>query len=112
MLGWQQVFDENVVPAAFVIVHIEASKSVIVNIFLFRKNEEVKRRWQKVAMNSFQRHILGFCPQGLRILFQDGSRIIFRLSGTGSSGATIRMYVEGYENDSSTFEKDAQVGDP
>ena len=53
-----------------------------------------------------------FCPQGLRILFQDGSRIVFRLSGTGSSGATIRMYIEGYENDSSTFEKDAQVGDP
>ncbi|KAK0180895.1 hypothetical protein PV327_003229 [Microctonus hyperodae] len=47
--------------------------------------------------------------QGLRILFEDGSRIIYRLSGTGSSGATIRLYVESYESDSSTFDKDAQV---
>lgn len=35
--------------------------------------------------------------QGRRFVFVDGSRIIFRLSGTGSSGATIRMYVERYE---------------
>jgi phosphoglucomutase len=34
--------------------------------------------------------------QGLRILFTDGSRIIFRLSGTGSQGATLRIYVEKY----------------
>jgi phosphoglucomutase len=34
--------------------------------------------------------------QGLRILFSDGSRIIYRLSGTGSQGATIRIYVEKY----------------
>ncbi|CAK8672509.1 unnamed protein product [Clavelina lepadiformis] len=34
--------------------------------------------------------------QGIRILFTDGSRIIFRLSGTGSSGATIRMYIDSY----------------
>ncbi|KAI1705102.1 phosphoglucomutase/phosphomannomutase, alpha/beta/alpha domain I domain-containing protein [Ditylenchus destructor] len=32
--------------------------------------------------------------QGLRIFFKDGSRVIFRLSGTGSAGATIRLYVE------------------
>jgi phosphoglucomutase len=32
--------------------------------------------------------------QGIRFLFTDGSRVVFRLSGTGSSGATIRMYVE------------------
>ncbi|MPC57981.1 Phosphoglucomutase, chloroplastic [Portunus trituberculatus] len=38
----------------------------------------------------------------------DGSRIVFRLSGTGSSGATVRMYVESYESDPSTFTKDAQ----
>jgi phosphoglucomutase len=29
-------------------------------------------------------------------MFEDGSRVIFRLSGTGSAGATIRMYVEKY----------------
>ncbi|KAK9500700.1 hypothetical protein O3M35_001916 [Rhynocoris fuscipes] len=37
--------------------------------------------------------------QGLRILMVDGSRIVYRLSGTGSSGATIRVYLEGYESD-------------
>jgi phosphoglucomutase len=35
--------------------------------------------------------------QGLRFIFKDGSRVIFRLSGTGSSGATIRVYFEKYE---------------
>lgn len=34
--------------------------------------------------------------QGLRVLLQDGSRIIFRLSGTGSSTATVRLYFERY----------------
>lgn len=32
--------------------------------------------------------------QGIRYMFEDGSRIIFRLSGTGSVGATVRMYLE------------------
>lgn len=34
--------------------------------------------------------------KGIRILFEKGDRIIFRLSGTGSSGATVRMYVDSY----------------
>jgi len=42
-------------------------------------------------------------------LFEDSSRIIFRLSGTGSAGATIRMYIDSYENDPATFKKDAQL---
>eukprot|EP00798_Chlamydomonas_sp_ICE-L_P004420 gene4420-14551_t len=46
--------------------------------------------------------------QGLRFVFSDGSRIIFRLSGTGSAGATIRLYIEQYSNDPSTYETDAQ----
>jgi len=46
--------------------------------------------------------------QGVRILFEDGSRIIFRLSGTGTSGATIRVYLESYEADSSQHGMDAQ----
>ena len=37
--------------------------------------------------------------QGIRILFTDGSRIIFRLSGTAGSGATVRLYLEKYEGD-------------
>jgi len=34
--------------------------------------------------------------QGVRVYFEDGSRFVFRLSGTGSSGATVRMYLEKY----------------
>ncbi len=37
--------------------------------------------------------------QGVRIIFDDGSRIIFRLSGTGTEGATLRVYLEKYEAD-------------
>uniref|UniRef100_A0A7S1FT45 Alpha-D-phosphohexomutase C-terminal domain-containing protein n=2 Tax=Corethron hystrix TaxID=216773 RepID=A0A7S1FT45_9STRA len=39
--------------------------------------------------------------QGVRFLMADGSRIIFRLSGTAGSGATVRMYIEQYEPDES-----------
>ncbi|KAJ5103632.1 Phosphoglucomutase [Penicillium argentinense] len=46
--------------------------------------------------------------QGLYAKFDDGSRIVVRLSGTGSSGATIRLYVERYESDSSKFGLSAQ----
>jgi phosphoglucomutase len=35
--------------------------------------------------------------QGIRILLDDGSRVVFRLSGTGTVGATVRLYVEAYE---------------
>lgn len=48
--------------------------------------------------------------QGLYIKFEDGSRIIFRLSGTGSSGATVRLYVEKYSKDEKEYPADAQVG--
>ncbi|CAM6106449.1 unnamed protein product [Calypogeia fissa] len=47
--------------------------------------------------------------QGIRFIFTDGSRIIFRLSGTGSAGATIRIYIEQYEPDTSKHDLDAQV---
>ena len=46
--------------------------------------------------------------QGIRFVFDDNSRIIFRLSGTGSAGATIRLYIETYTQDASLFESDAQ----
>lgn len=35
--------------------------------------------------------------QGIRVLFEDGSRVVFRLSGTGTQGATLRVYLERYE---------------
>lgn len=46
--------------------------------------------------------------QGVRFVFSDGSRFIFRLSGTGSSGATVRMYIEQYEADVAKQGADAQ----
>ena len=47
--------------------------------------------------------------QGIRFLFTDGSRIIFRLSGTGSSGATIRVYIDKYNTDPKLHTQDAQL---
>lgn len=47
--------------------------------------------------------------QGLRILFTDGSRIVFRLSGTGTEGATLRIYLEAFDADISRHGLDAQV---
>jgi phosphoglucomutase len=35
--------------------------------------------------------------QGIRVLFEGGSRVVFRLSGTGTEGATLRVYLERYE---------------
>ncbi|MCQ2914629.1 MAG: alpha-D-glucose phosphate-specific phosphoglucomutase [Alphaproteobacteria bacterium] len=46
--------------------------------------------------------------QGIRVLFKDGSRIIYRLSGTGTSGATVRIYIEKYEPDNSKHGMDPQ----
>ena len=47
--------------------------------------------------------------QGIRILFTDGSRIVVRLSGTGTEGATIRIYLEAFEPDTAKHDLDAQV---
>jgi len=46
--------------------------------------------------------------QGLRLLMDNGSRIIFRLSGTGTEGATIRMYYEQYEPAGGNLDADPQ----
>jgi phosphoglucomutase len=37
--------------------------------------------------------------QGVRVIFEDGSRIVYRLSGTGTTGATLRVYIERFEPD-------------
>ncbi|GCE65623.1 alpha-D-glucose phosphate-specific phosphoglucomutase [cyanobiont of Ornithocercus magnificus] len=47
--------------------------------------------------------------QGLRILLEDGSRIIVRLSGTGTKGATIRVYLESYVASDGNISQDPQV---
>jgi len=47
--------------------------------------------------------------QGIYFVFDDGTRIVVRLSGTGSSGATIRLYVEKLEEDQSKLGEDTQT---
>ncbi|PKU25877.1 alpha-D-glucose phosphate-specific phosphoglucomutase [Telmatospirillum siberiense] len=46
--------------------------------------------------------------QGIRILFSDGSRIVYRLSGTGTEGATLRVYIERFEADPAGHARDTQ----
>jgi phosphoglucomutase len=47
--------------------------------------------------------------QGIRILFDNGSRIVYRLSGTGTAGATLRVYIERYEPDPSQHGLETQA---
>jgi phosphoglucomutase len=60
------------------------------------------------ALHHANRIVL-FSLQGIRLIFEDGSRIIVRLSGTGSSGATVRIYIDSYEKDENLLLEDAQV---
>ncbi|MEZ5823266.1 MAG: hypothetical protein R3C97_00495 [Geminicoccaceae bacterium] len=46
--------------------------------------------------------------QGLRILFEGGSRLVLRSSGTGTAGATLRLYVEFFEDDPQKLGQDVQ----
>jgi phosphoglucomutase len=46
--------------------------------------------------------------QGVRILFEDGARIVLRLSGTGTEGATLRLYLESLEPDAARHDIPAQ----
>ncbi|MGD8275925.1 MAG: alpha-D-glucose phosphate-specific phosphoglucomutase, partial [Thiohalocapsa sp.] len=46
--------------------------------------------------------------QGVRIGFDGGSRIVFRLSGTGTQGATLRVYIERYEPDPALHDQRVQ----
>jgi len=47
--------------------------------------------------------------QGIRICLDDGSRLIFRLSGTGTEGATLRIYIESYEPDPAKHNENPQT---
>ncbi|WP_413429933.1 alpha-D-glucose phosphate-specific phosphoglucomutase [Synechococcus sp. Cu2B8-bc1011] len=47
--------------------------------------------------------------QGLRILLDDGSRVVLRLSGTGTKGATLRVYLESYVPTTGDLAQDPQV---
>jgi phosphoglucomutase len=46
--------------------------------------------------------------QGVRIGFDNGDRIVFRLSGTGTEGATLRVYIEAYQADKASHRQDTQ----
>lgn len=48
--------------------------------------------------------------QGQIVRFSDGSRVVFRLSGTGSQGATVRLYVEKYTKDAKQYSSDTAEG--
>jgi phosphoglucomutase len=47
--------------------------------------------------------------QGIRVMFEGGSRIVYRLSGTGTVGATLRVYIEHYEGPSGKLDQDTQA---
>lgn len=46
--------------------------------------------------------------QGIRIFFTNGSRIVLRLSGTGTEGATLRVYLDSFQNDPTMLSQDTQ----
>ncbi len=48
--------------------------------------------------------------QGIRLHFNDGSRVVYRLSGTGTAGATLRVYIERYEEQQLGLETQAALG--
>ncbi|MCK4840704.1 MAG: alpha-D-glucose phosphate-specific phosphoglucomutase [Methylococcales bacterium] len=85
--------------------------------------EHLRSQLPKLAGQSFAEYIVKYADefsytdpvdgsvssnQGIRIGFENGSRIIFRLSGTGTVGATLRIYLEKFEADVSKHNQDAQ----
>ena len=84
----------------------------------------LRSRFEKLPGNSFGERIVKECDdfsytdpvdqsvsngQGVRVMFEDGSRIVFRLSGTGTEGATVRIYIESFEPDQDKHAVDAQT---
>lgn len=69
--------------------------------------------WPQLTYSNITRVLRGCCwwLKGLLVTFGDGSRIVYRLSGTGSHGATIRMYIDSYEADKKKILQDAQVNE-
>jgi phosphoglucomutase len=47
--------------------------------------------------------------QGIRVMFEGGARIVYRLSGTGTVGATLRVYIEHYEPPSGKLDQETQA---
>jgi phosphoglucomutase len=82
--------------------------------------EHLRVRLNSLPGRHFGRYVVGFADdfaytdpvdgstasrQGIRLGFADGSRIVYRLSGTGTEGATLRVYVERYEPDSARHQQ-------
>ncbi len=86
--------------------------------------QHLQSRFEKLPGNNFGDRLVKVCDdfsytdpvdqsvstgQGIRIIFEDGARIIFRLSGTGTEGATVRIYIESFETDLEKQGLDAQA---
>ena len=52
---------------------------------------------------------LNIVNQGLRLIFSNDSRIIFKLTGTGIAGATIWLYIDSYEKEVAKINQDPHV---
>lgn len=85
--------------------------------------QHVIEQFDSLPKQSFGAHTISHCDefsytdpvdnsvsnhQGIRLLCEDGSRIILRLSGTGTEGATIRIYLERYEVDAAKHQQPTQ----
>lgn len=86
--------------------------------------EDLRGQTAEIKGRKFAGHIISDCDdfsyidpvdhsitehQGIRILFEDESRIVFRLSGTGTEGATLRIYLERYESNPTLHNLDTQA---
>ena len=85
--------------------------------------QQLRSRTNELCGQKFDNYIVKHCDdfsytdaidhsvssnQGIRILFTSGARIIYRLSGTGTEGATLRVYIEQPEIDLAKLDQDVQ----
>ncbi len=94
--------------------HTLSRKLIVLNVLIVIKHVWETKDGRKLAVvdefqynDRFDHSVTS--KQGTRFIFEDGSRIIFRLSGTGSSGATIRVYIERFESDSAKHDLETQA---
>jgi len=88
----------------------EAIDSDVANTLI----ENLRNKTESLVGNDYSGYTVSLCDdfsytdpvdnsltehQGVRIIFNDESRIVFRLSGTGTEGATLRVYIEKYVRD-------------
>ncbi len=86
--------------------------------------QELRTRSDEISQQYFTGYSVALCDdfsytdvvdnsnssqQGIRILFSNGARIVYRLSGTGTEGATLRVYIEQPEKDPEKIESDPQT---